>query len=365
MMAEEQKAISKPIETPKKKKKEGIIMKKALWVSLCMAIGIFTANTAVAADSIKLRVADAFPPGHYVSEKITRPWIADILKRTGHKLSIEYYPAEQLGKARDLLSLTASGVVDIAYVVPSYATDKLPLSGVVGMPINLGTSCNATKVFQKLATDDNFLAKHEYGPNKVRVLWSLVYPPYQIMISSRVKFDGLKSLQGLKIRTTGGIQERILRALGAMPVQISSPELYEAVSRGTVDGALFPYGSVYSYGFDGLFKYGTVNENFGSVVITYSMNEDKWNSLPTDIQKAILDASQETVTNGCRVADEEGTNTINKLKESGWEIREFSAADKKELSNKTRGIVNEWAEALDKRNKPGTDVLKVFENALK
>lgn len=88
--------------------------KHALSVSLCLAIVVLAGSAALAADPIKLRVADSFPNGHFIAEKITKPWIADILRRAGKKLDIQYYPAEQLGKSKDLLSLTASGVVDIA-----------------------------------------------------------------------------------------------------------------------------------------------------------------------------------------------------------------------------------------------------------
>lgn len=39
-----------------------------------------------------------------------------------------------MGKAKDLLSLTQSGVLDIGYVGPSYVSDKLPLFSVGELP---------------------------------------------------------------------------------------------------------------------------------------------------------------------------------------------------------------------------------------
>ena len=62
---------------------------------------------------MKLRVSDSFPNGYFILEKITRPWIAKINERAGKAVNFDYSPAEQLGKAKDVLSLSSSGVVDI------------------------------------------------------------------------------------------------------------------------------------------------------------------------------------------------------------------------------------------------------------
>jgi TRAP-type C4-dicarboxylate transport system substrate-binding protein len=50
------------------------------------------------------------------------------------RIKFEWYPAEQLGKAKDLLALVQTGVADMADVVPGYVPDKLPLSGVAELP---------------------------------------------------------------------------------------------------------------------------------------------------------------------------------------------------------------------------------------
>jgi hypothetical protein len=45
-----------------------------------------------------------------------------------------HYPAQQLGKATDMLKLTQTGVADIGYVAPAYASDKMPVSEVAILP---------------------------------------------------------------------------------------------------------------------------------------------------------------------------------------------------------------------------------------
>ena len=43
----------------------------------------------------------------------------------------------------------------------------------------------------------------------------------------------------------------------------------------------------------------------------------------------------------------------------------LSAADKAAVRQHMSGVNVEWAQGLDKRGKPGTEVLKAFEEALK
>lgn len=339
-------------------------MRRNIFGLLACSAVLLWGSSAALGQGVKLRVADSFPNGHFIGEKITKPWVAKINERAGKLVNLEYYPAEQLGKAKDVLALTGSGVVDIGYVAPAFVGDKLPLSVVAELPIHFKSSCEATMAFNKLATGDGILAKQEFAPNNVRVLWSVVLVPYQVMLGSKVNFDGLKSLQGLKIRTTGGAKEFAVRKLGAVPVQIPSPEVYESVTRGTVDGALWPFTSVSSYGMETAFRSSTVGENFGSFVVTYVINERKWKSLSPEAQKAIAQASEETLKLACDVVDAEDVEAIRKLKAAGWKIPELSVADKAELQKRLSSVSKEWAEALDKRGKPGSQVLKIYQEEL-
>jgi hypothetical protein len=83
----------------------------------------------------KIKIADSFPVGHYLPKYFTTPMMERLKADPAAKgIEFEYYPAEQLGKAKDLLSLTQSGLVDIAYVGPGFVSDKMPLSVVPELP---------------------------------------------------------------------------------------------------------------------------------------------------------------------------------------------------------------------------------------
>jgi len=75
------------------------------------------------ADKITLRLADGLPSGHIIDRLVIEPFIKQIAAETHGEVAIQHFPAEQLGKSRDMLRLTRAGVADIGYIVPSYQSD--------------------------------------------------------------------------------------------------------------------------------------------------------------------------------------------------------------------------------------------------
>jgi TRAP-type C4-dicarboxylate transport system substrate-binding protein len=321
------------------------------------------AGSAVQAQEITLRLADSFPAGHYISEKVTRWYMDQVTERTGRKVKFQYYPAEQLGKVKDMLSLTQTGVADIAYVAPSFITDKLPLSGVAELPLNFTTSCEGTRAYYRLAAD-GIIADRELKPNNIRLLFAIVLPPYQVFLRGA----GLKtseSVKGLKIRTSGKAKELAVQALGAVPIQIATPDVYQALSRGTIDGMLFPYSSIYSYDLQDLTKSASLGSNFGSFTVSYAIGERRWRSLPPDIQNVLTAVGKEATERGCQISQETETADQARLKALGVAEIEFAGDDKAHVAEAMSGIGKIWAKELDQRGKPGSQILDAFERVLR
>ena len=312
----------------------------------------------------KLRVADALPVGHYISEYAAKFWMQEVTSRTHGSVQFEYYPAEQLGKAKDMLSLAQSGVADIAYVATSYISDKLPRSSVAELPVSFSTSCEGNLAYWKLAIGDGIIAKRDFEPNGVRVLFALSLPPYQLLTAKR-KFDSISSAKGLKIRIPGGAAlDAMVGALKAVPVRISSPELHESLSRGTIDGLLFPYGSSITYDLVSLLKYSTIGENFGSAVIVYLISDARWKKLTPDTQRAMTEAGEAATRRGCSMMDKDVDSDAVKLRKGGLELLALQPTMRAELAKINAAVSQEWAESLDKRGKPGSEVLKAYRAGL-
>ena len=137
---------------------------------------------------------------------------------------------------------------------------------------------------------DGVLAKNEFAPNGVRVLIAHAFAPFQMVTSKN--FEGLKSVEGQKMRSLGAVMDSTIRKLKGTPIRIPAPEINEAMSRGTIDGGMMGYPTVLSYDLARIVKYGTTGANFGGAIVTYVIAETKWRSLSAEQQKIMLAAGQ-------------------------------------------------------------------------
>lgn len=316
---------------------------------------------AFAQGKVTLRVADVYPAGHFVANYLTKPWMEDVTRRSGGTVEFQYFPAEQLGKGRDLLALTQQGVVDVGLIIPSFTSDKLPLSAVAELPGSFKSGCEGTRAFWSLARE-GLLADKEFAPNGIKLLFATVLPPYQIF--SRTRVEGVKGFEGLKLYSTGGAKDLTLRRLKAVPVRVSITELYESLSRGTVDGGVMSFATARAYNLPALVRSATLGENFGSGVITYAVSLERWRKLTPAQQGAFAEAGEAVVAAGCAAIDRDVAGDIEKLRAANVNLVQLSDADRREIAESVATVNREWAEDLDRRGKPGREVLDAFASAL-
>jgi len=328
--------------------------------SLVFAVALLAGSLAARAET--LRFADSLPPDHLFTRVAAKVWMDRVTQLTGGEITFQHFPAEQLGKAKDMLSMAQSGVADIAFVVPTYITDKLPLSGVVDLPGNFTSSCQGLHAYWKLA-HDGVIAEKEMAPNGIRVLFAIVQPPFQVFTTKK-KIETLDDFSGLKLRTTGGAMDLMLRELGGSPVRLSAPDTYEAMSRGTIDGGVLAVVSIASYKLTPLLHFGTAGENFGSAALDYAISENRWKRLSPKAQQAMLQASDEVMESSCKAIEADNDREVDAMKKAGIDIASLPAATHTGLAGKLTAVGKDWADQLDKRGRPGSQVLSEFLAAL-
>src|SRR3954463_15184505 len=151
------------------------------------------------AQTTELKLADRLPQEHYVARYSTNYWIEEVQKATGNAVKIQRYPSERLGKSKDMMTLTRSGIADIGEFVPGYLGDPLLLSTVAELPGMVPDACAASLAYEQLAKPGGFIDRTELAPQGLRLLYVVGLPAYQLFTSK--KFDGLATMKGLKIRS--------------------------------------------------------------------------------------------------------------------------------------------------------------------
>lgn len=322
-------------------------------------IAAFSAASAMAQE-FTIKIADSLPADHIITRNTTSIFMERVKEELGDRVAFEHYPSEQLAKAKDMLSITQAGISDIGYIVPSYVSEKMPLGGVVELPGEIRSSCEGTLAFRNLVQPGGMFDKLEFQPNKVRVLYNVALSPYQAVFSKRAGVGSLADFSGKKLRSNPGAMELSLQSVGAAPVRMTPPEIFDAMSKGTVDGALLPFTSVFSYGLDQIAGSATKNANFGSVGITYAISESKWNSLPQEIQEVLTRVGQEVTESACSAFDEAEEELSAELAEKGANVFVLSEAESAELAASFENVAQDWAATLDGRGKKGSEALSAF-----
>lgn len=331
----------------------------ALFAALAASASLLV--TAVQAET-RLKVADSFPTSHYISTEAAKKFMAEATRLSNGELQFDYFPTEQLGKAKDLLQLTTTGVTDIAYIVPSYAPDKLPMSSVPELPGMFSSSCEGTHAFWQLIDEGGILYEEEFEPNGVVPLMGFALPPYQISVTSK-PLDGIDALAGQKIRAAGGAFELTLRALDAVPVRMAAPEIREALVRGTIDGSVGPLVSLEPYDLLTVMRHATQNASFGGFVGTYSISKDVWDGLTEDQQAALKEAGRLTMEHFCSFADNNEAAGAKKFEEAGGTLWPYSEEQNAELAERVEPVADDWAARLEERGMPAREVLDAYKAA--
>lgn len=309
---------------------------------------------------VKIKIADAYPNGHFVAENTVKVFMAEAKKLSGGKVDFEYYPSEQLGKVRDFLRLMQSGVAEMANITPSYVSDKMPLTGVSELPGGYASSCQGTMAMWQMSRE-GMLAKQEFEANGIRLLIAYTFAPYQLFTSKKI--TSLDEMKGLKIRSLGPVMDITIRKLGAVPLQIVATETHEALSRGTLDGTFNNIATIFGYDLTSLLKSATRHEQLGGAFITYSIREQTWKSLSPDVQKALETAGENATRFGCKASDEFLTPAYQKLEGAGVAVFQPSQAERERVKALLASVGEEWAEGMEKRGRPGKAALQAFREA--
>jgi TRAP-type C4-dicarboxylate transport system substrate-binding protein len=305
-------------------------------------------------------VADSFPTTHQYSIN-AKAWLDRVTELTNGKVAFKYYPAEQLAKSADLLDAVINGIADIGYVAPLYISDRLPLSSVTALPLvgNVADPQKLSNAFLDLAL--NQLNDVEYLPQGVRVVRAFVTAPYQLMLREK-KIENLEQLKGMKIRSSGGVQEKSVEMLGAVPVAIPAPDLYIALQRGTIDGTLFNTPTAAGYKLEEQLKYSTSNLNLGRFPVLYVINERVWKSLPADTQEAMIQAGREVYPQNIEADAKREAEFAKALEARGGGFYKIPASEMPKWAAALESVRQTWVENVSGHRKPAQKVYARWED---
>jgi TRAP-type C4-dicarboxylate transport system substrate-binding protein len=251
--------------------------KKAFMIFLTVLLAVAFA-TPTHAKVIKLKFANYFPPPARHS-KICEQFIAELEKRTNGRVKIQYFAGGSLLKAPAIYNGIVTGIADMGLAHIEYTPGRFPVSGMCELPLGYPSAWVANQV-----ANDFY---NKFKPKEwddVRVLWMHSSNP-NVMITAKKPVRQLEDLKGMTLRAPG-IVGYTVSALGATPAPTPVMEVYDAMSKGVIDGVNIPLETLKTFRFAEVAMYTTASWQVGNVYTFYvAMNKNSYEKLPPDIKE--------------------------------------------------------------------------------
>lgn len=286
------------------------------------------------------------------------PWAEKINKAAGGKLKIEVYTNMQLGgKPADLPQQLEDGVVDIIFHLPGFSPGRFPGMEGTELPFtNVGVSAAQSPAVYEWA--NRWLKDTEF--KGIRIL--AIHTTDASILHTRDKaIRSLEDFKGIKLRVPGRFVGEAAKALGATPVGIPLPGVYEALSRGQVDGMFINWAIVPSYRFYEVTKHHMERPIYQSPLMTL-MSQRSYDQLLPDMKQLIDDNSGLEYTKHIgKVWDSLTEGARKQIRDSGNNIYAISDQEQRRWAEAVKPVYGIWIEEMNKRNLPGQ---KMFDDLL-
>ena len=249
-----------------------------------LAIALALGAASIGATSAEtLKVSSYLPPNH-TFQKMLELWSAELSEKSGGQLSLEIFPAGQLGPAPRQFEMVAEGAVDIAIVLHGSTPGRFPVTELAGLPLSYPSAGQNSAVTSRRLTElaPEFLAAEHAG---TKILWMAVTPALKVHTKS-VEPNSIGKFKGLRIRYAGSTWQQIVEALGAAPLPVQPGETADALSKGIVDAASFPFEATKAFDLAPVVDY-SMEPGIASATFAVLMNQEAFDKLSPELQKLI------------------------------------------------------------------------------
>lgn len=315
-------------------------MKKLIVVLASVAfLGLAFSGVAGAADTYRLKLGHTGAPSHHY-QTICTLFAKKVAERTGGKVQIDVFPADQLGKQLESVEGVMVGTHDMVLASDTVLSNWVPNMGILNLPFLFNDLSDVRKVLD--GPIGARLAK-ELEPHGAVVIgwWE---NGMRHITNNKRPIKTPDDLKGMKIRVPEGeVFVETFKALGAGPTVVSFGELYSALQLGTVDGQENPPAHILTQKFYEVQKYAsrTGHIHMSSPLI---MNKALLDGMPQEYRTAILETARELGPVHTKMVEELENEQWKEVKAHGMEVIDV---DKKPFREKVKPVIAAYKKKLD------------------
>jgi len=271
----------------------------------------------------------------------------EFARRVNEKLAGRYkvvvYGSSQLGDDTEMLQKIKAGTIDFA--LPSTVMSSVvPGFGLFEMPY-LVKDREHMKRIEKEIVWPILAPQAEKQGYKILAVWE---NGFRHITNNKRPINTPEDLKGIKLRVPKGKwRVKMFQLYGANPSAMGLSEVFAALQTGTMDGQENPLTQTYTSKFQEVQKFLSLTGHVYTPAYPV-MSPRKFNALPPDVQKVLVDTAREVQAFVYEQAEKMDNELLDKMKSAGMQVNE---ADKNAFIAASKPAYEEFAQEVQEGKK--------------
>jgi C4-dicarboxylate-binding protein DctP len=321
-------------------------------------------STEIPGENITLTIGAGHPAGGAITyANRLESWFVPELKarvaaETNHTLEVIEGYGGSIATLGEVLGATQSGLLDIGAIIYPFEPSNLLLHNLeMKIPFSSPDPEIAIKAMRAVYDEIPYMGQVLEDDFNQRVLGLWTTGSYHLVTT--FEWSNFDDLAGRTL-TAAGPNLPWITAAGVNPVQGSLGEWYTGLETGVIDGAvMFPEATAGFKLYEPAPYYTEIG--FGaSPQGAITVNLDRFNALPADVQQILIDLGVEFEAQIAGWVKEEGEAAYATMLAAGTTIKSLPLQQRSDWANRLADLPNQSAQEANALGLPGSEAYRVY-----
>ncbi len=311
---------------------------------------VFAAGAAKAAP-MQLKFAFIGPPTNTMHTQGIGRWAQKVNEEAGGEVEVKVFNGPTLATLFNAYDRLLNGVIEVTYATVGPIVTQFPKTTVSTLPFVAENSTEASLALWRLYKRG--LIADEYS--KVHPIAIISFA--DVSLHARKPFKTMDDIAGWKFGTQSRITGQVVAALGATPISMPVNDFYQAVQRGTLDGAATAWPALMAFKVIEVVN-THLEEPLSGEAAFCAMNKQVYARLPEKAKAAVDKYSGEVFSRwlGQAIDGEFDHGRAAARKMKSHQLIKLSPAERKRWEERLAPVTADWVKATPN----GAAVLAAF-----
>ena len=266
-----------------------------------------------------------------------------VAEKTNGEIEVQVFPLGQLGGERSMAEQVQAGTLHMAAVTTAVLSNFIPQLAVFDLPFIYPDRETAYKALGDKEVQERFF---KLCQPKGFVAIGYTENEFRDITNSKRAIRKPEDLKGLKIRLMESpVYLDTFRTLGANPVPLPFPEIYNALQQKVIDGQDNPLYTSVLMKFIEVNKFATMTQHICTECYTI-VTQSLWASLKPEQQKIFREAAEIQIKVNREENAKDLKNGIEKAKAAGVEIITLSPEEREVFKKAVKPVYDKYRDII-------------------